>query len=229
VTLGRWAGGRSLWLTASSVVLTTAALYLWWWLPFDGPWAPINEPRYVQMHELLPIIGGATALFGIQPRLDWVELQSPRPLAALGTLAAGLIVALFAFLPLLVRWLWSVTDLYVAFMPAGSVFTDPRLLADLAPPGYFVAFGCNIVAVLALACLTTALVGRTFGPVSSILWFAALLVAQGHLGWNVLASVSGEGVPLAPSESDVAIATGALVVCLFAYYRSAAGARSVVG
>lgn len=226
MTFLHWARGRSLWVTALSVLLTSLALYLWWPVPFDGPWAPINDPRYVQMHELLPIIGGAVALYGIQPRLDWVDLQSPRPILPFGTFAAGLVIAVFTGLPLLVRWLWSVTDLYSVFLPDGNVLADPAQLAILAPYGYFAAFGCNVVVVLSLACLTTALAGRTFGPVSSILWFAVLLIGQGHFGWQVLASVTRDAVPLELSVGDAAIAAVALIVGLCAYHRSAAGTRA---
>lgn len=220
-----WRSGRTLWLTVAAWVATLGLLYAWWWRAFDGPWAPPDDPRYVQLFELLPIVGSIVALYGVQPRLDWIELQSPRPTRTLNTVAAGAVVVAFALLPLLTIWLWHHSDLYTLFVP--EMYTYLRQ-GEFGTYSLFGAFACNTIIVLGLACLTTAFVGRALGPLSAIVWFALLLVAQGHLGWHALASITVHGdLPefslLGASLAAIALATG-----LYAYHRSSAGIQSVI-
>lgn len=217
-----WSAGRALLLSIVAVTVTMSLLYLWWWVSIDGAWAPRDDPRYVQMHELLPILGGMVALYGVQPRLDWIDLQSPRPMSSFNTVAAGVVIVTFASLPLLAIWLWHFTDVYALFLPEGIGLTEKGVLPNFS---YFIAFACNIITVLGLACLTTALVGRALGPLSAIVWFALLLLSQGHLGWHILPSVTIHHSLAEPSPISAAIATAALTLGLYAYHRSAAGTR----
>lgn len=206
------------------MAVTLGLLYPWWWVPIDGPWAPPENPRYVQMYELLPILGATVALYGVQPRMDWIDLQSPRPLAGFTTAAAGVVIATFALLPLVVLWLWRVSDFYALFLPEGMGLTEEGRLPTYS---FFIAFACNIIIVLGLACFTIALIGRALGPLSAIMWFALLLVIQGHLRWQGLASVAINRKPPEPSLLGAAIAAATLTLGLYTYHRSAAGTQAV--
>lgn len=220
-----WSWGRQPWISLAAAATVLALLYLWWWVPFDGPWAPAENPRYVQMYELLPILGGTVAFYGIQPRLDWIDLQSPRPLSSFDTAAAAAVIITFAALPMLTISLWHLGWPPSAFLPEGAGLTTQ---GELPSYSFFGAFACNIVIILALAALTVSLVGRAIGPLSAIVWFLVLLVLQGHLRWQQLASITlSEQLPTLDTFKIIS-AVVVLGIGLAAYHKTAAGTRSLI-
>ncbi len=175
---GWWIGRRPVFL-AGGVTVALLLLYPWLWVAFSGPWAPFERPRHLQLFELVPVACGAVALYGILPGLRWVEDTSPRRLWVRDATAALGVILGFASMPAVVRWMWAHSSLYLAFLPANMVSEPP-------PMGDFAAFGLNIAAVLALACLTTPLIGPLLGPASGVWWLGVLLVAQGRGGLSLL-------------------------------------------
>lgn len=221
-----WRSGRAWWLPPVAAGGALIPLYAVWWPAFDGPWAPFNEPRYVQVAELVPILTGIIALYGVLPRMDWIDLQSPKRIRVYDTLAAVALVCGFGILPTFARWLWSLSDLYTNFVPPNLALADPSKLAETAPYSAFLATGANIVIVLCLACLITALLGRTLGPAGGVVAFALLLVAQGFLGLPFLA---GRGVGLYTlTAPDVVFVACTAAVSMAAYHWTAAGTRPIV-
>ena len=57
-------------------------LYPFLTVAFTGPWAPHDANRWVMLFEVVSIAGGIAGLYGIVPRLAWVERQSPRAIRA---------------------------------------------------------------------------------------------------------------------------------------------------
>jgi hypothetical protein len=156
---------------------------------------------------VVAIAGGIAGLYGIAPGLVWVERQSPRVIWARDAAASAAVIAVFSALPVFVRWLWGLSDFHAYFLPP-----DRRLwlvgeeLAKTAPFGWFAAFGLNIAAVLALACLTTRIVGPLLGPASAALWFVALLVAQGYGRWPILTRADDVAPTFTAPDAVLAVA-----------------------
>ena len=221
-----WWAGRFWWISVAALLVTFVLLYMFWWQVADGPWSPPNEPRYAQMMEVAPIIGGIIALYGILPKFDWIDQQSPKPIRIYDTAAALIVIVVFALLTTLVRWLWSLSDFYTRFLPMDMVIKNPAMLDEAVPYAAVFAFSANVAAVLGLACLTTALIGRTLGPTSGIVWFALLLIAQGHLKLQLLV-VPGYGIPTLET-GDTFLVGAILAVSLIAYYLTAAGTRPLI-
>ena len=181
-----WRSGRALWLPVAAFVVGTLVLYPFLYVAFTGPWAPYDANRWVMLLEVVPIAGGIAGLYGIVPRLAWVERQSPRAIRARDAAASAVVIAAFSALPIFVRWLWGLSAFHAVFLPPERrLWLVGEELAVTAPFGWFAAFGLNIAAVLALACLTTRIIGPLLGPASAALWFVGLLVAQGYGRWPI--------------------------------------------
>ncbi|MFT3889610.1 MAG: hypothetical protein QM713_15815 [Arachnia sp.] len=209
-----WGSGRSLWLAAAGFAVGVALLYPFLYVSFTGPWAPFEAPRWVALLEVVSIGGGIAGLYGIVPGLAWVERQSPRAIWARDAAAAAAVIAAFAALPVVVRWLWALSDVYRWFLPADRQdWMTPELIAETLTYDTVAAWGLNIAAVLACACLTTRVVGPLLGPASAMLWFVGLLVAQGYGRWPILTRAD-EAVPTLTTPDAVLlialIAAGAL-------------------
>ncbi|MBK7820739.1 MAG: hypothetical protein IPJ61_06595 [Tessaracoccus sp.] len=209
-----WHSGRALWMPLMAFALGVAVLYPFLYVSFTGPWAPFEAPRWVTLLEVASIGGGTAGLYGIAPQLAWVERQSPRAIWARDAAAAAVVMAVFAALPLAVRWLWGLSDVYRWFLPPDRQdWMTPDLVASTFTYDTLAAWGLNIAAVLALACLTTRVVGPLLGPASAALWFVGLLVAQGYGRWPILTRAD-EAAPTftAPDAALLAtlIAAGAL-------------------
>lgn len=218
----RWWQGRFPLVVVASAVITIVALYFWWWPFFDGPWAPSNDPRIVQLHEVLPMLGGAVALAALQPRVHWIDAQSPRRIAVISTVSMAVVILGFAALPMFTRLLWSLGDWYLYSIPQDSILHETRALPTYP---FFAAFALNIVAVLALTCGCVAALGRIAGPFTMFLWFGLLLVAQGQANWQGLAHSKFNSLTMEPTLPDVAIAATCLVLGLGVYSLSRGGAR----
>lgn len=144
---------------------------------------PFDSPRYVQMAELVPIVTGTIAIYAISPSLDWIDLQSPRPIRLRNAIGAGLAILAFGCLPALARFLWGLSPIYSLFIPSDLSISNPSLLAEVAPYASFLAVGAKVVFVLSFACLGVAFFGRVVGPLLCFVAFAILLIAQGHFGF----------------------------------------------
>ena len=203
-----WHSGRAIWTVPLAAVAAVVVLYPFLYVVFAGPWAPFEEPRYVQLFEVVPIICGIAGLYGITSRLAWVEGQSPRVMSWRALLAASGVVLGAALLPVFVRRLWGLSPFYLRFLPAGRDWLTPDLLDVELPFEVFLTFGLNIAACLGLACLTTRFVGPLLGPATAMVWFLGLLVAQGYGRLPILVRVD-DVLPTA-SPGDLAL-TGLIV------------------
>ena len=181
-----WRSGRALWLPVAAFVVGTLVLYPFLYVAFTGPWAPYDANRWVMLLEVVPIAGGIAGLYGIVPRLAWVERQSPRAIRARDAAASAVVIAAFSALPIFVRWLWGLSDFHAVFLPPERrLWLVGEEVSVTAPIRWFAAFGLNIAAGPALACLTTRIIGPLLGPASAALWFVGLLVAQGYGRWPI--------------------------------------------
>lgn len=225
MTLRYWSRGRCPALTLGVLTIAIVLLYFWLHVPFTGPWSPVNDPRTVQMYELIPMAAGAIALYGIQPRLAWIDVQSPRPLRSANTLAAGCIAAVAAASAPVVRILWEYIPLYKVALPEESVLREATDLNDFFPTLHILAFSVNTIFILGLTLVSIALLGLRWGPMSWIFWFVLLLTLQGYGHVDFMASVHDYSEPQAPSLLNCSAAVLSLSLGLLAYHCSLGGAQ----
>lgn len=222
-----WSGGRNLRLSAMALAVAFVVLYGYWWHSIEGPWAPIGQPRYVQLAELVPIVAGIVAFYGVLPRVDWIDCQSPRCLRAYDTLGAVTVLFGCAMLPVAVRWLWARSTFYTLFLGEFSRLNNPEELSEVAPYSVFIGYGGNILLMLSLTCLSIAILGRTLGPIGGIIAFIAFITAQGY---GVVTLFPGRGAShLTLTATDAAVLGLVVPLCLAAYYATAAGTRPAIG
>jgi hypothetical protein len=175
-----WAKGRSLWLPFSAWVAALVAVYTRWWVSSDGPWAPFEDPHYISALQFVPILAGLVAFYGILPRMDWIDAQAITGPYRRDVTAAVMLIAAFAAISPLMRVLFDLNSFYTNFVPENFRVADPTRLDEDLPFFWFVESGIVVAAVLGCTCLMVSLIGRTLGPISGLLCYAAILVIQGY-------------------------------------------------
>lgn len=159
-----------------------AALYMGWFVTFDGPWSTGTSPRFVLLAELVPVFGGCVGLAAVAPRLRWLEMQSPRPTARLDLAAVLAVVVAFSFSGLIARLAWELGPGYTQFVPPSWTLADFSLRGEVAPLGLFLVFGAEVMVVLSCVVMTIALAGHIIGCLSGVVWFALLLTVDSRSG-----------------------------------------------
>lgn len=172
-----WASGRQPWLTVGLWLAAVGSVYLWWWGRADWPWVPWGDPYSINAVGAIPALAGAMAIYGVLPGADWIDLQAVTRPQLRDTITTGLLVVAFAAIPPLARWLFTLGDLYLTFLPEDRVFSW-QVGADVLPFPHFWAFGLGVGTALGATLLLVGVFGRLLGPLTGILCYSALLTIQ---------------------------------------------------
>jgi len=175
-----WAKGRILWLPAAGWLAALGVVYTQWWQGLDGSWAPHDDSYFVTVMEIAPVLAGLIGIWGILPRMDWVDAQATTHPQRRDTIAATILAAAFALIPPLTRWLFTLNAAYTAFIPPDYTIADPAQLADALPTAVVWQLVPHIAGVLGLAILLTSILGRTFGPIAGLAGYIGILFIQGY-------------------------------------------------
>jgi hypothetical protein len=173
-----WAKGRSLWLPAVAWIAAILFVYTLWCYKVFGFWAPYYDDYGISALEIAPIVAGLIAIYGILPRMDWIDAQAISHPQRHDSIAAVTLVCSFALIPPLARWLFSLSDFYVNFIPVKYRYPGQDWLQAI-PYNVIWVYAAFIVGVLGLGILMAGLAGRTVGPILGLLSYAAILYISG--------------------------------------------------
>lgn len=219
-----WASGRRVWLTVGAWVVCLALVYMWWWVGTDGPWAPFEDAYYARLWSFGPVIAGSVAIYGILPGLDWVDLQAVTHPHRRDAVAAGVLVAAFALIPPLARWLFGLGNFYANFIPSDRL-PDPNALDDIVPASVFWLVAVEVATVLGATLLLTAAVGRLIGPLTGPVCHLALLTVMGYR----LAPAWFPRLDEAQGWLPVVAGVTVMAIGIAAFRLSRSGARTLLG
>ena len=175
-----WAKGRMLWLPAVAWAAALIIVYTQWWQWLDGPWAPHDDSYYVTLLEVGPVLAGLVSIWGILPRMDWIDAQAVTHPQRRDLVAMVALIGAFALISPLARWLFALSPFYTTFVPPAFTVADPAQLDDALPYGVIWQYVPHIAGVLGLAVLLTGILGRVFGPILGFLGYVGVLFIQGH-------------------------------------------------
>lgn len=220
-----WASGRQLWLAVGLWVAAAGSVYLWWWGVADWPWAPWGDSYSINAVGAVPALAGAMAIYGVLPGADWIDLQAVTRPQLRDTIAAGLLVVAFAAIPPLTRWLFTLGDFYLTFLPKDRLFSWGASPDELVPSHYFWYFGFGVGMTLGATLLLVGTFGRLFGPLTGILCYSLLLTVQ---SWRLAPSLFPRGDE---PQTTLSLTTGLLtvVVGLIVFRLSRSGTRPLIG
>lgn len=144
--------------------------------------------------EIAAVVSAPLAVHGLTARMPTAEITSPRGLHYRAALSAASLIIAFAAIPLITL---AGVDLAPHLMPPGTfsdISTEDRLLTEIYRPTMALSISAAVTLSIALALLSTALVGALAGPLLFLAVTAALTFAQATPGDDVLA-LGGAGEP----------------------------------
>lgn len=220
-----WASGRRLWLAGGLWVLTFLSVYLWWWQGAQWPWAPFEDQYGIYVVGTAPAVGGAMAIYGLLPGVDWIDLQAVTHPQRRDVIAAGLLVIGFAAIPPLVRWLFTLSTWYLRFVPEPFQPANPASPDAPAPFHFFWDYGFGVATSLGATLALTGAIGRLLGPLTGILCYAGLLTIQSRrLAPGLIPRLDAPQTALSLTGGLLTVALG-----LAAFRLSRSGARPLIG
>jgi hypothetical protein len=174
-----WARGRVLWLPVAAWLVALVLVYTQWWQYMGVP-SPHADEYLITLLEIAPVMAGLVAIYGILPRMDWIDAQAVTHPQRRDLTAAAVLVGAFALIPPLVRWLFSLHPFYTVFVLPESSAADPANLGRALPYSIIWPYVVFIAGVLGFALLATGFLGRTCGPILGLLGYFAVLCVQGY-------------------------------------------------
>ena len=211
-----WTRGRAPSVLLISWLAALVILIVGWYIPVLGPepWSKVDQPRPMAIIDALPVLVGTVGIYALTPRLSWLDMQSPRRIWLREALGAAFVIIAASVMGIIARLTWEVSNWFVHISPdiaAEYVWTNRDYLSPVA---LVATSATTTAAVIAITYATTAVIGPSVGPATSLLWLLGLYLLQGQYDFPLLQ----HGYRVEPLDWSDYVGTSAFVAVCIAVY-----------